>query len=221
LGTLCLALEEQKTMIIERLKSGVITVGHGRGFVVESAGERLVITAAHCLPSLPPALPSFGLALPPALPSFGLEARTYGPLLARRGEEPIAGAVCRFVDPIADIAVLGSPDNPHADDYKALVGTATALSFGDAVRNPVNFWAPARLLSLDGRWFSCTIRHYGGPLWITHAAERVHGGMSGSPIVAEAGTAIGVVCTTTSPREGGPNARLSDNLPGWLLRDTL
>ena len=47
-------------MIVERLKSGVITVGHGRGFVVEGAGERLVITAAHCLPSLPPAGPSFG-----------------------------------------------------------------------------------------------------------------------------------------------------------------
>jgi len=56
-------------------------------------------------------------------------------------------------------------------------------------------------------------------LWITHAAERVHTGMSGSPIVSETGTAIGVVCSTTSPREGGPNARLSDNLPGWLLRD--
>jgi hypothetical protein len=28
------------------------------------------------------------------------------------------------------------------------------------------------------------------------------------------------VCTTTSPREGGPNARLSDIPPGWLLRDT-
>src|SRR5260370_1176100 len=87
-------------MIIERLKSGVITVGHGRGFVVEGAGERLVITAAHCLPSLPP-----------ALPSFGLEARTYGPLLARRGEEPRAWALCRFVDPIADIAGLASPAN--------------------------------------------------------------------------------------------------------------
>ena len=95
-------------MMIERLKSGVITVGHGRGFVVEGTGERLVITAAHCLPSLPP-----------ALPSFGLEVRTYGPLLARRGEEPRAWAVCRFVDPIGDIAVLGSPDNPYADDYKA------------------------------------------------------------------------------------------------------
>jgi hypothetical protein len=47
--------------------------------------------------------------------------------------------VCRFVDPIADIAVLGSPGNPHADDYQALMGTATALLFGDAVRHPVNF----------------------------------------------------------------------------------
>jgi hypothetical protein len=197
-------------MIIETLTSAVITVGDGRGFVVEGAGERLVITAAHCLPSLPPALPAFGLA-----------ARTYGPLLAHRGEQPHAWAVCRFVDPIADIAVLGSPDNPHADDYQALIGTATALSFGDPVRHPVNFWAPARLLSLDGRWFSCTIRHYGGPLWITHADERVLGGMSGSPIVATSGRAIGVVCTTTSPRDGGPNARLSHNLPGWLLRDTI
>ncbi len=89
--------------------------------------------------------------------------------------------------------MLGSPDNPHAGDYKALMGTATALS--------------------DDRWFSCTIRHFAGPLWITHAAERVLGGMSGS---SEAGTAIGVVCTTTSPGEGGPNARLSDNLPVWL-----
>ena len=48
-------------MIIERLKSSVITVGHGRGFVVEGAGERLVITAAQCLPSVPPALSGFGL----------------------------------------------------------------------------------------------------------------------------------------------------------------
>jgi hypothetical protein len=195
-------------MIIERLKSGVITVGDGRGFVVEGGGERLVITAAHCLPFLPP-----------TLSSLGLEARTYGPLLALRGEAPRASAVCRFVDPIADIAVLGLANAPHADDYEALMATATALPIGDRVRNPVNFWIPARLLSLDGRWFSCTVRHYGGPLWVTHAAERVHIGMCGSPIVSETGTAIGVVCTTTSPREGGPNARLSDSLPGWLLRD--
>ena len=108
-------------MISEMLVAGVITAGSGRGFVVEAAGERLVITAAHCLPFLPP-----------AQPFFGPKERAYGRLLAPLGEEPRAWAVCRFVDPIADIAVLGSPDNPHADDYKALMGTATALSFGDA-----------------------------------------------------------------------------------------
>jgi hypothetical protein len=197
-------------MIFEMLTAGVITAGSGRGFVVAGAGERLVITAAHCLPFLPPAQ-SF----------FGPKERIYGPLLARLGDEPRAWALCRFVDPIADIAVLGSPDNPHADKYKALIETATALSISGPLRNPVNFWLPARLLSLDGRrWFSCTVRHYGGPLWITHAAEGIRGDMAGSPIVTESGTAIGVVCTAAAPWEGGPNPRLTHNLPGWLLRDT-
>jgi len=112
--------------------------------------------------------------------------------------------VCRFVYPIADIAVLGSPEDSHTDNYNALMRPATALSFGDAVRRPVNFWAPVRLLSLDGRWFSCTIRHYGGRLWITYAAERVYGGMSGSPIVAEAGTAIGSCAPPPRPGRAVP-----------------
>ena len=43
--------------------------------------------------------------------------------------------------------------------------------------------------------------------------------MSGSPILTEIGTAIGVVCTAAAPWEGGPNPRLTHNLPGWLLRD--
>jgi hypothetical protein len=198
-------------MISEMLVAGVITAGSGRGFVVEGAGERLVITAAHCLPFLPPAQ-SF----------FGPKERAYGPLLAPLGDQPRAWAMCRFVDPIADIAVLGSPGNSHADEYKALMETATALSIGGSQRNPVNFWVPARLLSLDGhRWFSCTVRHFGGPLWITHAAEVIRDVMSGSPIVTEIGTAIGVVCTAAAPWEGGPNPRLSHNLPGWLLGDAL
>jgi hypothetical protein len=61
---------------------------------------------------------------------------------------------------------------------------ATAFSIAGALRNPVNFWAPARLLSLHcRRWFSCTVRHFGGPLWITHRAEVIRSEMSGSPIV--------------------------------------
>jgi hypothetical protein len=42
--------------------------------------------------------------------------------------------VYRFVDPIADIAVLGTPNMPHADDYNALVAMATPLPIGDRVR---------------------------------------------------------------------------------------
>jgi hypothetical protein len=198
-------------MIFETLTAGVITAGSGRGFVVESGGERLVITSARSLPFLPPAQ-SF----------FEPKQRIYGPLLARLGDDPRAWALCRFVDPIADVAVLGSPDNPHADEYQALMETAMVLSIGGSLRNPINFWVPARLPSLDGRrWFSCTVRHYGGPLWITHAAEGIRNEMSGSPIVTEIGTAIGVVCTAAAPWEGGPNPRLTHNLPGWLLYDTL
>ena len=198
-------------MIFETLTAGVIRVGSGRGFVVEAASERLVITAAHCLPFLPPPQ-SF----------FEPKQHVYGSLLGRLGDEPVAWAVCRFVDPIGDIAVLGSPDNANADEYKALVATATAFSIGGSLRNPVNFWVPARLLSLDcRRWFSCTVRHYGGPLWITHAAEAIRGEMSGSPIVTEIGTAIGTVCTAAAPWEGGPNPRLTHNLPGWLLPDAV
>jgi len=197
-------------MIFDVLTAGVITAGSGRGFVVEAAGERLVITAAHCLPFLPPAR-SF----------FEPKGPSYGPLLAPLGDEPRARGECRFVDPIADIAVFGAPDNPYAEEYKALIEAATAFSIGGHLRNPVNFWMPARLLSVDRRrWFSCTIRHYGGPLWITHAAEVVRAEMSGSPIVTEIGTAIGVVCTAAAPWQGGPNPRLTHNLPGWLLHDT-
>src|SRR4029077_20473641 len=42
-------------------KGTVITVGEGRGFVVEHRGEPLVVTASHCLPWLPS---GFGIAYP-------------------------------------------------------------------------------------------------------------------------------------------------------------
>jgi hypothetical protein len=47
-----------------QLRNAVVRVGHGRGFIVEAADchiGRLVITAAHCLPRLPPAHPARSL----------------------------------------------------------------------------------------------------------------------------------------------------------------
>src|SRR5262249_44463616 len=77
-------------------KRAVVTVGDARGFIIEHTQHRLVVTAAHCLPKLPPAHPA----------SYNHE-RTWK-LLAPLGEKPAVRTECLFVDPIADIAVLGS-----------------------------------------------------------------------------------------------------------------
>src|SRR4026208_1891700 len=101
---------EQAMERMELAKRAVITVGDGRGFVVEgSRGKLCVITAAHCLPELPPAH---------AASRTG--ERTYANLLGRIGESPAVYAECLFVDPVADIAVLGEPDAQELDkQYEA------------------------------------------------------------------------------------------------------
>jgi len=72
---------------IETATGAVITVGGGRGFVVRGEWDRLIITAAHCLPHFPPSM------------SFSeLMERTYRDLLAPLGSEPTVWAECLFVD---------------------------------------------------------------------------------------------------------------------------
>jgi hypothetical protein len=74
---------------------------------------------------------------------------------------------------------------------------------------------PAFVLSLNNTWYPCTVRYYpNGMLMISDAAENIAGGMSGSPIIVPDGTAIGVVCLGSET--GGPNPRLTGNLPGWF-----
>ena len=87
------------------LTSAVVKVGKGgRGFIVETKrGDRVVITATHCLTAIKP--------LPPAHPFSYTEERTYGNLLGPLGKaKPTVWAECLFADPLADIAVLCSPD---------------------------------------------------------------------------------------------------------------
>jgi hypothetical protein len=219
--------------MIDPLLQAVIRVWHGRGFVVELGGYRLIITAAHCLPFFPPPHPTSYLA-----------ERTYkallGPLGAKRRS---VWAECLFADPIADIAVLGCPDGQElfeqAEAYEVLVAQATPLPISDAPKQGserVRHFSghgsfdvatpgrgPAYVLSLGGKRLKCAMTRWG--MWlIVDDGKHIKSGMSGSPIVSPKGHAIGLVSTGSeiiSP-EGraigsAQNPVLVDCLPGRFL----
>lgn len=202
---------------LETLKSAVVRVGKGRGFLVDSGSRTLIITAAHCLPRIPE-----------AYSASDVQMRCYPSLVSQVGSSESLPAECIFADPTADIAVLCSPDRGGIDE-----------DFGSLFKNAVTFkieqsLAEARaeevidavLLSLEGQWTSCKVRCVEqGPLWIEKATDGIWGGMSGSPIVDLSGSAIGVVCTGRSAvegeesmLEGGPNPHLAVDLPARILR---
>lgn len=190
----------------------VLKVGDGCGFVVETSWNRLVITAAHCLPYFPP-----------CASASSLEERTFKNLLSEiLGKQPSVWAECLFVDPISDLAVLGPPDNQalpgQAEAYELLTRPLSPMPIADA-HSSQKAW----LRDLDGRWHPCTAGHNGGAIFLLDAKNGIKGGMSGSPIVSDDG-AIGVVCVGGGPdmevqTEGGPNPRLTHHLPAGLLRD--
>ncbi len=187
----------------------ILAVGDGRGFVVEGPGPfgPVIITAAHCLPKLPPA----------HLMSYTIE-RTYANLIGLLGEKPSVWAECLFADPVSDLAVLGQPDNQElcdqADAYDALVEKAATLSVAEVPKDS-RVW----LFSLDGKWFPCKVRdsrHAWGSVVISTPSGNIVGGMSGSPIVRSDGAAISVVSIGSSHGQH-VNPRLASDLPGWLM----
>jgi hypothetical protein len=213
-------------MIAREIANAVVRVGDGRGFIIEAKRRRLVVTAAHCLPWLP------------ATPEWcDLDERTYQNLLGPLGDiQPTVWAECLFADPLADVAILGSPDGQElyaqAEAHDALTDDRPALRIADAPTS-----GRAWLLSLAGEWNPCRIERLeddhpfalGASLIIKDATAGIHGGMSGSPIVTDDGAAVGILAMSSgigTPEgteepvhtEGGPNPRLFDCLPGWLLR---
>jgi hypothetical protein len=114
--------------------AAVLRVGDGRGFVVESRDlfvQQWVITAAHCL-TVPLACPDKEPpCLPRAHPGSYAGERTYGNLLGPLNGECAVWAECLFVDPIADIAVLGTPDtqaySEESEAYDQLIKSMPVL----------------------------------------------------------------------------------------------
>jgi hypothetical protein len=196
--------------LLLRIRRAVIRVGAGRGFVICAAGQRCILTAAHCLPYLPKINSNWD--------------STYQNLLGPLGcKKTTVWAQCEFIDPIADLALLVSPDDQdlhqQAAAYEALIDTATPLRLGGTAQP-----ATAFMLGLDP-----TLLVTGKPLvigivlWVENTDSPILGGMSGSPIVDPAGRAIGLVSVSggadkTEHTETGPNPLLAARLPAWLTK---
>jgi hypothetical protein len=206
--------------------TAIVTVGPGRGFVVEVRRSvrsvpglelppllrsRYVITAAHCLPELPSAHP-FSLT----------HERTYR-LLGPLGGKPSIAVECLVVDPIADLAVLGAPDGRAGFDeaaYEAFVDGCSALRVGT-----VDTLCDAWLFTLAGQWDQCSVRvnEYGQEKTLVLVGADIRGGMSGSPIVTATG-AVGIVSVGAEVNgvqrfEQHQQPRLAHALPVWLLKE--
>lgn len=128
---------------------------------------------------------------------------------------------CLFVDPIADIAVPGPPDDfEMAEPFAKFTEPLEPLTIGLLPSKP---WVEqdAWMLSLGGEWFHC-IAHYhqDGALWTKDHAKVIAGGMSGSPIVSGDGCAIGVI-SCSDGNNGGPHPQLGSHLAGWLLHSVI
>ena len=171
--------------------------------------ERSHQGAAHCIADA--LLANGAPGLPLCDPARDAEDGTYTALLAPLGAKPTVWAACLFVDPIADIAVLGQPDNQalsaEADAYDALMASTGRLTIADAPaqgRELVTGFGDDRfehftpgeglawVLSLEGHWREGRVERRGGCLSFNPRNFFV-GGMSGSPIVDANGAAIGVV----------------------------
>ena len=187
----------------------VVRVGKGRGFVVAAEyGRHYVVTAAHCLPVLPPA--------------NSLSARTYRELLGSLHGEPTVWAQCCYVDPVSDIAVLAEPDDQmmwhKSDAYTELFNHVPPLVIREAVNQE-----PLWLLGLDGEWFRSKAQ-VTRRIWLYEATRPILGGMSGSPLLGEDGKAVGILCVAAGTEdkpvtEGGPNACLANHLSCWLWKE--
>jgi len=177
----------------------VVTVATGRGFLVCGNRYAYIITAAHCLPHLPP-----------AHPFSRLEERTYANLIGPLGGPPTVWAECLFADPVADLAILCEPDSQalgeQYEDYADLIEDTEN-------REPLDIDSGGGrngyVLNLEGDWVPVKLTVNARSILV--AGNKVPFGASGSPILDNEGNAIGVIST------GSLNPKLTAALPGWAL----
>ena len=192
----------------------IIGVGGGRGFLLGDGLRSYVVTAAHCLTQT-----LHGTKLPLPRPDALPSERTYPNLFGPLDEPATISAECLFVDPIADLAVLGAPmiGDEESDAFGEFMEERDTLRLGTIeLKQSVVAW----LLTLDGEWRRCTCEAMFDGRTLRMCDASIEEGMSGSPILADDGTAIGVVCMQwPDDIRAGLQPWLAKCFPGWLLSE--
>ncbi len=191
---------------ISALTEAIVTVGDGgRGFLIAFRRETAIITAAHCLPHLPPAHGG----------SY-TEERTYANLVGPIGAAPSVWVECLFVNPIVDLAVLVAPDRQELSDqddaYEQFVEGRPTIALARASQDAEAGW----LYGKTKLWEPCSVSSVRSRLIRVENTvfTAMAPGTSGSPILTAEGRAVGVV---TLGREGNPE--LASDLPAWLVAE--
>jgi hypothetical protein len=190
-----------------KLEAAIVRVGEGRGFLVDLGTAVAIITAAHCLPRLPP----------PHGASY-TEERTYEDLVSEIDEPPSVTVECLFVNPVADLAVLVEPDGQTRlnewEAYDRFVDDRPTFKVAVADEQVRPGW----LFSKRNNWEPCGVSSpRGRSVQVTDAATSATApGTSGSPILNEDGNAVGVI--TLGPQ---PNVSLARELPAWLAKELI
>jgi hypothetical protein len=132
-----------------------------------------------------------------------------------------------FADPVADLAVLGRPDNQvlcdQCDAYEAFTDELSPIEIAEpeplpfAPDDPFRHLQPTPVqrawwLRLSDQWAAIRVQAKTRGVF-TVDDEVAESGMSGSPIVNDEGKAVAVV----SLGNGFP--RLARELPVWLVRE--
>ena len=189
-------------------EDSVVRVGDGRGFVVTNG---IIVTAAHCLPTVELDDGRRVLTLPPHRATYAHE-RTFRNLVGPLGDEPTIAVECIFADPIADVALLWGPGeqvlHEEREAWRNFI-KRPALEFAPITPTPVRP-TTVRLLDLTGEWYEVDLQSTHTSLF---GSFNMKGGMSGSPFLDGDDMVVGLVSIDrTCPR-------LPHTLPLWVVRE--
>ena len=198
-----------KETIYADVANATVSVPGGLGVLVN---DWLIVTAAHCVTW------SLEGDMVIGRPSFEP--------IAAHGRETMFAALTLAVEPVKDIAVLGSPVHDEFEEER--------IDFEEFCRNtkPVPVYQsdlesedtfPVHIYTHKETWVTGIATGFGGAAFSVVADEQIEGGTSGGPIINDSGELVGIVSNFTETAEGLPKSQGSVPypalaLPVWVCR---